>query len=643
MSGKLSRRRFLGTTGASVTAAMLAGGALPATFGRAVMAQDGTAEFHAATTYLDPGAGGHFNSFVTNAIIAQITPQVWGDLLFQPLGMYYWGTGEWLPLLATEWNFIQSGGAAAEASPEATDSSSAEGAPAGADNQPLYKMDGIDLEADVFEIKLREGVKWSDGSDFTSQDVVDTMWCLRLMSQTVWKYLDDVTAVDDYTVHCHMSLPSTEVERYIIRVSVPRASSVYGEWAQKARDIFAAGKTMDDPEGKQLLDQFTQFRPDSLVVTGAFNIDPASITNSQLTMNKNDLAWNADQVKFDRVLGFNGETDTISAVVLSKEIDYATHGFAVATEHQMMDSGIRVVRPPVYSGPAIFFNYGKFEEFKDERVRQAMAMAIDRAQNGQIALGESGIAQQYMTGMSDNFVPQWMPQDAIDGLNQYEFDRDKAASLLEEAGWTKDGDTWKTPDGKDAVYELLYPAEYADWSASGQDAAAQLTDFGIVINPRAVTYTQQPIDVNKGNFELAIRGWGSSTNPHPHYSYTQAFYTHNTLAKNDGGTGMDFPLTQETQIAGEVDLDQLTIRAAEGLDVEAQKEDVTTIAQVFNELLPIVPLFERYGNNAALEGVRVKEWPADDDLIFKNSPYADSIPAMLMYTGWIEPAEGGDA
>jgi len=634
----------MGTAGAGFAAAMLSGGALPAGFGKTVMAQDGSVEFHAATTYLDPGAGGHFNNFVTNAIISQIGPTVWGDILFQPLGMYYWATQEWMPLLAVEWSFIQTGDGAA-ASPaasaeadEATASPASGAAPAGASE--TYAMGPINLNADTFEIKLREGANWSDGTPITSQDLVDTLWIRRLMSQTEWKYLDDVVAIDDYTVHCHMALPSTEIERYVIRTASPRPSSVYGEWAQQTRDLFGSGKTMDDPEGKQLLEQFTQFRPETLVCSGAFVIDVDSITNAQLTMPKNEEAWNADQVKFDRVIGFNGETDTISAVVLSKEIDYATHGFAVATENQMMESGIRVVRPPVYSGPAIYLNYAKFPEFADERVRQAMAHAIDRSQNGFISLGESGIGQVYMTGMSDSLVPQWMSEDAIAGLNQYEYDVDKAASLLEEAGWTKDGDIWKTPEGNDAVYELLFPAEYADWSASGQDAAEQLTTFGIQISPRAVTYTQQPIDVNKGNFDLAIRGWGSSTNPHPHYSYTQAFFTHNTLAVNDGGTGMDFPLEQDTAVAGHVNLEELTVRAAEGLDLEAQKSDVTTIAQVFNELLPIVPLFERYGNNAALEGVRVKEWPADDDAIFQNSPYADSIPAMLMYSGWLEPFEG---
>ncbi len=106
-----------------------------------------------------------------------------------------------------------------------------------------------------------------------------------------------------------------------------------------------------------------------------------------------------------------------------------------------------------------------------------------------------------------------------------------------------------------------------------------------------------------------------------------------------GGEGIAFDLVQQTDVAGEVDLERLTVESAEGLDEAAQRDQVTVIAQVFNELLPIVPLWERYGNNAVVEGVRVAPWPPDDDPIYQNSLYADAIPVMLMYTGDLTPVE----
>jgi peptide/nickel transport system substrate-binding protein len=404
--------------------------------------------------------------------------------------------------------------------------------------------------------------------------------------------------------------------------------------------VFGAGKTIDDPEGAQLLEQFNGFRPDLPPASGPYQIDEASITNAQMTLVRNETSVFAGQVHFDRIVNFNGETDTISAVVLNKDIDYATHAFAPATEQEILANGIRILRPPLYSGPSLLMNFASLSDaFGDKRARQGLAHAINGDEIGFFALAESGIPVQYNVGFSDNLVPNWLSEEDIAALNMYETDADAASALLQEAGWTKDGDTWKTPAGEDAAFELSFPAEFADWSAAGQALADQLTSFGIQIEPRAITFTQHPIDVDKGNFQLAIRAWGSGSSPHPHFSFATAFRDNNTLAVNNGGEGIAFPLEQSTDVAGDVDLNQMVDDSALGLDIEAQKANVATMAKVFNELLPKIPLFERYGNNAALEGVRVQAWPAEGDPLLKQSG-ADAIPTMSFYLGILHPVEG---
>ncbi|HWV25441.1 MAG TPA: ABC transporter substrate-binding protein, partial [Thermomicrobiales bacterium] len=585
-----------------------------------VVAEDGERIFHAAWPYLDPPQG-HFNNFVTNSIL--MTPNIYGDMVWQPFALYNWGTHEWMPLMATSWAFINSADAATPAA--ATDDAGA-----------FAEIAPIADAADTFQVILRQDCVWDDGTPFTAQDVATTFTLQRLMSNTVWKYLDRVDVVDDYTINFVMSDPSTVAQRYILRTST-QPTAIYGEWADKVTELFGSGKSVDDPEGKQLLDQFVQFRPDRVISNGPFTIDMASITNAEMTLVRNESAWNADQVQFDRIRNFNGRGETIIAIILDKNVDYGTQAFPPAVEKEMLGDGFRIVRPPVYSGPSLAFNHGKFPEFNDKRVRQAIAYAVDRDQNGVISLGESGVPSRYMTGMSDNLVDAWVDADAISGFNGYEYDPDKAASLLEEAGWSKDGDTWKTPDGKDAAYDITWPAEYPDWSAAGNDLVGQLNDFGFKISAYPITAEQQPIDVDKGNFDLAIVSWGNSNNPHPHFSYTAAFFTYNTLAINNGGKGTQFDLVQETDSEGTVDLEDLTLRSAEGLDPEAQRADVTKIARVYNELLPRIPLWERYGNNSIYEGERTAAWPDDDDPIYQNSPYADGIVTMLMLQGRIGP------
>ncbi|HLU37161.1 MAG TPA: ABC transporter substrate-binding protein [Thermomicrobiales bacterium] len=611
----VNRRQFLaGST--ALSAAILSGAAMPL----AGAAQEGEGQFNAAWPFEAPPTG-HINSFVPASIIGPNS--VYGFALWLPLAFYTWSTEEWMPQLATNWGFLAAGSDPLPAEPE--------------DPSHLVGLGLIEEDATVFQIRLREGMVWSDDTPITAQDVLTTTSILRHRSDVMWDYLESVEAVDDYTVNFVMSRPSTVVQRYVLKMQL-RPTSTFGEWATRIDEMIAAGNDPESPEWAQLLDQFNQFRPESMVVSGPFTIDLTSVTNAELSMPKNNKAWNADQVKFDRIRNFHGSGEGIYAVILNGEVDYATQSFTPAVEQQLIETGQRIVRPPVYQGPAILFNFAKFPQLLDKRVRQAFAHVIDRAQNGQVALGESGVPVQYMSGMSDQMIGDWLDQADIDTLNQYEPDQDMATSLLEEAGWTKDGDAWVMADGTPAAFEMLIPVESPDWSAAGMDAAEQLSLFGIEVTPRAVPVAQQSLDTDQGNFDLSVRYWGTPSNPHPHFAYSQSLFSHNTLARNAGGEGIAFPLVQDTDVAGEVDLEQLTIESAEGLDTDAQRENVAVIAKVFNELLPNIPLFERFGNNSVLEGVRVASWPDDDHPIYQNSFYADPIVTMLMLSGELEPA-----
>jgi peptide/nickel transport system substrate-binding protein len=81
----------------------------------------------------------------------------------------------------------------------------------------------------------------------------------------------------------------------------------------------------------------------------------------------------------------------------------------------------------------------------------------------------------------------------------------------------------------------------------------------------------------------------------------------------------------------------MVVESSRGLDPEAQRALVTKLALAYNELIPKIPIYERYGNNPVLEGVRARGWPKDDDSILRNSSYADSFVVMLMYEGKLQP------
>jgi len=400
----LTRRRFLAViAGSAVSAALAACGdtatdtakvgsptaaaqpaaAQPTKGAAAAAPRTGNKEFHSAWPYQIP-PNGHFNLLggVSNAILAPTN--IYADMIILPFALYKWKENSWLPLMATEWKFVN---------------------------------------GDTFTMTLRKGAKWSDGKEFTSKDVMATFSLRRLLSGTVWKYVDKMDAPDPYTVNFHMKQPSTTVERYVVRENTVSAAQ-FGDWAQKADALFAGGKTISDPEGKQLLTEFKNFRPDDLVASGPFKFDPKSITQAQMTLVRNPMAWNADQVMFDKIVNYNGETNEITPAVLNKEIDYATQAFPTATEQAITGAGIRIIRPPYYSGPALYMNFDKLGNvFGDKKVRQALAMAINRDQNGKVALGDSGKGVKLITGFSDNLIPNWLSDADTKALNPYAYDQ----------------------------------------------------------------------------------------------------------------------------------------------------------------------------------------------------------------------------
>jgi len=570
--------------------------AAQATTAPAAATTSGGKEFVGAWPYELPPSG-HFNTYIPHGISLGI----YQDLMEMALAKYYWATDKWMPLLGTEWNF-----------------------------EP----------PDKFTVKLRQGAKWSDGTEFTSKDVITTLYCQRLMRNVLWNYVDDAQAVDKYTVTLHMSTPSTVVQRYMLEMHMT-SSANYGPFADKAQALFKAGKDLDSDDGKALVADFQKFRPTGIISVGPFTIDPNSITNAQLTLTKVAAAWNADKVNFDKITLYNGETPTVTPLVLAKKVDYATHGFAPATLQALDQEGVRLQQVPTYGGSSILFNFGNAnvqKVFGDKRVRQALAMAVNGDDVGFTAGGVKGTGVKTWAGFSEVLVPLWLTKDQIGKLTKYTYNPDKAAQILTGLGWKKGSDgVFTTADGTRAEFDLLSVTEYEDTMAIAQGTAQAWSKIGVKTTVRSETFTQQPIDIDKGNFQLAMGGWGSG-DPHPHFAFVADIFTHNTLAANNGGKGMDFPLTQKTDSVGDIDLKKAVDDSALGLDVAKQKDLVFKIAQAYNELLPTIPVYERWAKNPMLDKVHATGYLPADNPIYTNSPYADSFIIMMILDGTMKPA-----
>ena len=537
-------------------------------------------EFHGAWPYV-LAPQGHWNYYATNAIVSG---SIYTDLFIPSLAVYNWAGNKYDYWLAES-----------------------------------SKQNG-----DNYDIKLRSGLKWDDGKPFTAKDVVTTYMVGRLAAYGIWNFIDKVEAVDDLNVRFHYTKPTSLGERLILRNGI-KPDSIYGALAAKAQTFYAGGGTNSTDAGKALIKEMNDFRPANPSSIGPYKIDPASLTAAQFTMVRNTGGLFADKVNFDKIVIFQGETAEVTPLVLNGDIDYATHGFPLATDKAFQDKGYRIIRGPILTGPALYINWEKAPELQDKRLRQAIAMAFNREEAGKIFYGTSARAPKYMTGFSDGLVPNWVNSADVSKLNSYAFDTAKADALMKDAGYAKGADGIYAKGGKALAFELYFPSDFQDWAAAATYASDALNKFGIKITPRGAIRSTQLPDMNNGNFQIGMNPWGIG-NPHPQASLVRPFREFN---KDATGGGMKYPLTQ-TYSGGTINFDTVLDDAITGYDTAKQKDPITKLSLAFNELLPIIPIYERLNNNPVNEKARVTGWKPEGDPIYQQGGADNFTIVMIM-------------
>jgi peptide/nickel transport system substrate-binding protein len=575
----VNRRRFLRDatlTSLGLIAAACAPSTTGAPSGGGAGAKGG--EFHGGWPYV-LAPQGHWNFFATNAILGG---GIYTDLFIPSLAVYRWADAKW----------------------------------------DFWLAQSAQQNGDTYEVKLRSGIKWDDGTPFTSKDVATTYWVGRLASYGIWNFIDKINTPDDLTVQFHYSKPTSLGERLILRNGI-KPDKIFGALAKKAQDFYTGGGSTTSDAGKALVAEMNAFRPDKPYSVGPYKIDLASVTAAQLSMVRNTGGLFADKVNFDKVVVYQGETAEITPLVLNGDVDYATHGFPLASDKAFQDKGYRIIRGPIFTGPALYFQWENAPEFQDKRLRQAVAMAFNRDEAGKIFYGSSAKAPKYMVGFADSLVPNWTTDQSK--FNSYAFDAAKADQLMKDAGYAKGSDGIYAKGGKALAYELYFPSDFQDWAAAATYASDALNKFGIKITPRGAIRSTQLPDTNAGKFQIAMNPWGTG-NPHPQPSLVRPF---REFSKDAPGGGMKYPLTQ-TYSGGSINFDTVLDDAITGFDTSKQKDPIQKIAQAFNELLPCIPIYERLNNNPINDKARTAGWPPDSDKIYQQGGGDNFSIVMIM-------------
>jgi peptide/nickel transport system substrate-binding protein len=277
------------------------------------------------------------------------------------------------------------------------------------------------IDNKVWRFKLREGVKFQDGSDFTSADVVASMKRVSHPSSPLRGNIPlfvGATAVDDYTVDIEVSSPSPLFLNDMTNIFMFDADWLVKNNSEMPTDV-----------GGQV-EGYTTFHTNG---TGPFKLE-SRVPDSKTILVKHDGWWddakhNLDRIEFTPI----ASPATRVAALLSGEIDLVDGVPLQDVKRLESTPNIRVEQRPDLRTINLVFNRkeklndGRDNIFNDIRVRQAIDHAIDR----------DLLAKRVMRGMTHTAGTVVAPE--IPGYTKEldiptKYDPELSKKLLEEAG-----------------------------------------------------------------------------------------------------------------------------------------------------------------------------------------------------------------
>jgi peptide/nickel transport system substrate-binding protein len=169
-------------------------------------------------------------------------------------------------------------------------------------------------------------------------------------------------------------------------------------------------------------------------------------------------------------------------------------------------------------------NADNLEAFNDIKFRQAFSLAMDRTSMVDIAGFGYPVVNLHASGLPPRF-DAWRNKAAEGPLDAYmAYDIDKANKLLDDAGYKKGGDGFRTtPSGKPIAFSILVPNGWTDWIDAVQIATEGLRKIGINASVGTPEYEQWQKQILDGSFDAVMNS--RADGPTPFRGYYQSLST----------------------------------------------------------------------------------------------------------------------
>lgn len=446
----------------------------------------------------------------------------------------------------------------------------------------------VDEEAKVVTIKIREGVKWSDGEPLKIEDLMLPYEIIGHPDYTGVRYDADfknIVGAEEYnagtadTISGITKVDETTMTIALKEVSPAIASIGAGIWgyAEPSHII------KDIPVAELVEHDAVRLNP---VTLGPFKINKI-VPGESVEYVKNEHYWKGEP-KLDGVVVKVVPSSSAAVALQNGEYDMAV-GFG-ATQYDQIESleNIEILAREELAYTYLGFKLGKMDTEAGQVVMDPNAKMADKNLRKAMgyALNIEEVSDVYYYGLrsrANSFIPPVFASFHNADLPGYTYDPEKAMELLDEAGYVdKDGDGIR--EDKEGN-----PLEIRLATMSGDDIAEQITQYWLqnwadvglnvtLTTGRSIEFNAfyDKVQADDPEIDIFMGAWGTATNPSPMGLYS-----------NDAAFNFSRFATEESQEL------LVAIDSPEAFDADFRKEKLLAWEELMAEEAPVIPMNNR--------------------------------------------------
>jgi peptide/nickel transport system substrate-binding protein len=424
-----------------------------------------------------------------------------------------------------------------------------------ADGMPTISSDLL-----TWTVKIKQGAKWSDGTDITSDDVVKTVQMqanpnLDTDASFDWSALTDpvkgVAAVDKYTVKFTLSSPFAPFLASNLLTFVAPAE-VYSKI---------------DPAKMR-----TDSSNNTPTVTGGPYKFVSRTPGQEIDLAANTSYYNGAPHIAKIIEKVITNSTAAAQALINGDVQWDPEVTAADVAQVKAASGISAYEYPDLAYYDVRFNDRPGHLFSDVNVRKAFAYALDKASIVQTATDGFG------TPIWGDIPPASAYYDDS-AVVKYKQNIAMAQQLMAQAGWTKGSDGILQKGGKKFTAQFYVRSDKDQRVKAVTIMSEQLRqNLGMDLKPAPTDFKVFYKPIFAGQYDLAFAGWGLNLDPD---DYT--IFHSSQIRPEANKSGSNFTGYKNPELDAAIEAERKDLKSTQAATFAARKADFAKIEKILGE------------------------------------------------------------